>query len=568
VNPVESYARAVVAGDVPAGKYHRLSCARHLSDLDRQDTPGFPYRFEWEPAARALRFFGLLKHYQGEWAGQLFTPSPCQVFRLGSVFGWRHVPTGRRRFTTAYIDQPRKSGKTFEAGMVLDYVTFFEGEPGAQGYCIATKEKQARLVFRDAKKVITTSGLSKRIKVGAANMHDPITESKAEPLGSDSDTTDGLSPHVVVVDELHAMKTRDLIDVMESATGARRNPLFYYITTHGKNMVSPWGEMLTYAHQILDGTLEDDPSTLSYFVFIAHADEGDDPFAESTWVKANPHWGISVNPEDMRKQAAKAKQMPSALAEFKQKRLNVLPVENSQWLSMEGWKAGQRATPSELETALRGRKCWIGVDLASKIDLCAMVAMFPPTEDDPSIRLLRWVWTPDETLAERSHRDRAPYRVWVEQGHLLTSPGTSIDHSAVRAKVVALREVYQIQAVGFDPWHAHQLQRDLVDIDGFPATQVIEVPQSYAGLSAASLHLEAEVLAGRVNAGGCPLMAWTFANAVVQRDGKDNIQPIKKHSRGRIDPVVASCIALSAWLRNPEPAASVYLTRGVRVLGD
>ena len=553
MNPVDEYAQSVVDGDVPAGKYHRLSCARHLRDRKRERSAAFPYRFDWAKAETFLKFAGKMRHYKGsQFAGQFFTPSPSQVFRLGSVFGWRQKATGLRRFTVAYNDLPRKHGKSFEGALVLVYCTFFESEAGAEGYCIATKEKQARLVFADAKALVTRAGI-KSIAVNAWNLHSAKTLSKAEPLGSDSDTTDGLNPHVVVIDESHAMKTRGLIDVMESATGARRNPLFFWITTHGKDMVSPWGDQLTYACQILDGVLDDDPSTLATFAFIAHADVGDDPFVESTWIKANPHWGVSVDPDDFHRQAAKAKKMPSAAAEFKQKRLNMLPEASSQWLSMEGWREGQRVAGGQegLAQRLEDRACWVGMDLASKLDLCAVVAAFPATADDPVTHLLRWVWTPADTVDDRALRDRAPYRIWAEQGHLLLSPGTSIDHGPVRALLVSLRERYQVQAIGYDPWHAHQLQRDLVTVDGLPAESLIEVPQSYAGLSAAALHLEAEIVAGRVNAAGCPLMTWTFANAVVQRDGKDNIQPIKKHSRGRIDPVVATCIALSTWVRNP-----------------
>lgn len=575
MDPVERYARSVLAGDAPSGKYHRAACARHLHDLERQGQPGFPYRFEWLHAERFLKFARLMKHYKGrQFAGQPFEPTDCQVFRLGSVFGWRHAVTGYRRFTTAYIDQPRKQGKSFEAATVLEYGTFFEGEPGAEGYCIATKEKQARIVFTDMKKLIQSSGLSSRLQVNAWNVNSPASASKAEPLGSDSDTTDGLNPHIVVVDELHAMKSRDLVDVMESATGARVNPLFYFITTHGDDLVSVWGDYLTYAQQILDGVLEDDPATLSFFAFIAHADIGDDPFVEATWRKANPHYGISVNPEDMEKAAAKAKQMPSAAKEFKQKRLNMLPEASAAWLSMEGWRKGQQGTQAALFEALRGLRCFVGLDLASKLDLAALIAAFPPDTPDGAWRLLRWVYTPEESLKDRAHRDRAPYLTWVEQGHLIAIPGTSIDHGPIRRQLVSLRDSFDVVQVGCDPWHLHQLHRDLVAIDGFDETKIIEVPQTYAGLSAAALELEAAVLAGRVNAGGCPLMAWTFSNAVAQRDGKDNIQPIKRRSRGRIDPVVATCSAMALWKRQPAEDMdwSAYVHRlesgGVRRLGE
>lgn len=560
-NPVDAYAQSVIRGDVPAGKYHRLACVRHMRDRKRENTPGFPYRFDWAQADRFLRFARKMKHYKGrQFAGIAFEPTPVQVFRLGSVFGWRHSVTGLRRFTTSYNDLPRKHGKSFEGALVLVYCTFFEGEAGAEGYCIATKEKQARLVFADAKALVKSAGLTSRIQVNAWNMNSTTTLSKCEPLGSDSDTTDGLNPHVVVIDESHAMKTRGLIDVMESATGSRVNPLFFWITTHGKDMVSPWGDQLTYAMQILDGVLEDDPSTLSFFAFIAHADVGDDPFAEATWIKANPHWGVSVDPEDFAKQAAKAQKMPSAAAEFKQKKLNMLPEASSQWLDMEGWRRGQSATTqAAMIEALAGRSCWVGLDLASQIDLCAMVAVFPPTADDLKFRLLRWVWTPEETVAARAHRDRAPYGVWVEQGHLLTQAGTSISHKPIIEQLLWVREHFRLEKIAYDPWHAHQIVKDLIADHGFAETSVIQIPQTFAGLSEASLRVEAEVLAANVDAAGCPLMAWTFANAVAARDGKDNVQPSKKHSRGRIDPLVATCSAVALWLREPKGLPEVHV---------
>lgn len=549
MNPVESYARSVVNGKVPAGKYHRLSCERHLRDLKRQKTKGFPYVFDYAHAERFFRFAGLMKHYKGsQFAGKAFEPTPVQVFRLGSVFGWRHATTGLRRFTVAYNDLPRKHGKSFEGALILQYVTFFEGEAGAEGYCIATKEKQARIVFSDMKRMIKSAGLSKRLKVQSWNVNSEKLAAKAEPLGSDSDTTDGLNPHVVVVDELHAMKSRDLVDVMESATGARVNPLFFFITTHGKELVSVWGDYLTYAQQILDGVLEDDASTLSFFAFIAHADKGDDPFSEKTWIKANPHWGVSVMPDDFRKQADKAKRMPSAKREFCQKRLNMMPDGSDAWLDMDAYRAGQTHGGLELEQ-FAGRRCWVGLDLSSSIDLMVMVAVFPPESDGAKWSVLRWVWTPADTLEDRAHRDRAPYQVWRDRGCLLTQPGKELSYAPIREALKHLAETCEVVTVAYDPWHAPQLVRDLQEHDGFSAEQLIATPQTYAGISAAAQKLEALVLSELFDAGDCPLMAWTFSNAVVQKDGKDNIQPIKKRSRGRIDPVTATCSALASWLR-------------------
>ena len=548
MNPVDTYAREVVEGRIPAGKYHRLACERHLKDRAREDTPGFPYRFEWAHAERFLKFSRLMKHYKGrQFAGQPFEPTPFQTFRLGSIFGWRHASTGMRRFTTAYNELPRKQGKSFEAALVAVYVTFFEGEPGAEGYCLATKEKQARIVFDAAKKMVKASGLSNRINIFAKNLHNEAREQKLEPLGSDSDTTDGLNPHLIVTDEFHAIKHRGLIDVVESATGARLNPLHYQITTAGDDPVSPCGDQHDYACKILDGVLEDDPSTLSFFACIAHADPDDDWLDEATWQKANPHWGISVNPEDMRKLAAKAKNMPAAAAEFKQKRLNLWVNTDAPWLSVDGFRKGQTKgrTFEQFERDLEHESCYVGIDLASKLDLLPIVAVFPPTVGRPRWTLLRYVWTPADTLADRAHRDKAPYPVWRDQGILLTTPGTSINHNVVIEKLLWLRERYDIERIGFDPWHADKLISDLIEEDGFTEDQVLAVPQTYQGMSSGCLTLEAEVLAGNVDANDCPLMRWTFANAVVQRDGKDNIYPVKKKSRGRIDPLMATCIGVN-----------------------
>lgn len=579
-NPVDDYARRVVIGAVAAGKYHRLACARHLKDRAREGTPEFPYRFVWEEydvidgqrrlkhcAVRFLNFARKLKHYKGrQFAGKYFEPTDFQMFRLGNVFGWRDVRTGYRRFTTAYSEVPRKQGKSFEEAVVSVYVTFYEGEAGAEGYCIATKEKQAKIAFDAAKKLVKSSDLSTRIQVNAANLYREATDSKLEPLGSDSDTTDGLNPHFVGVDELHAFKTRGLLDVMESATGARENPLIYQITTAGNDLVTPCGDQHIYACQILDAVLGDDPSTLSFFACIAHADEEDDPWAEETWKKANPHWGISVNPEDMRKLAAKAKHMPSAAAEFKQKRLGLWVNTFSPCLSLEGWRNGQTSwAPQEMEH----EPCYVGVDLAAKIDLCALTVLFPPAIGRPSWRLLQYIWTAAGTLIDRAHRDRAPYDLWTQQksgiltaGWLRTTPGTAVNHDVIRETLRELRVLYDIERIGFDPYHADQILQQLVRDDGFGETQVVEVPQNYPSMTAAEARFIAEVLAGHIDARGCPVTAWAASNVVNVPDGKDNPMFSKRRSRGRIDPIKSATIAMSLALRAPIQRASVYATRG------
>jgi phage terminase large subunit-like protein len=526
---VDAYAELVAAGTVPAGKYHQLACVRHLHDRVREGTPAFPYRFDALGAERFFSFTRKLSHYKGEWAGQKIDLQPYQQFRLGSLFGWVHQLTGLRRFRTSYSEIPRKNGKTLEAALVLLYASFFDDEPGAEGYCIATKRDQAKLVFADAQKLVLSSGLKTRIQSRVANLHREETASKAEPLGADHDSTDGLNPHVVVLDEAHAMKDRGMIDVMETATGARRQPLIFWITTAGSDLVSPCGDQHLYACQVLDRVITDE----SFFGFIAHADPEDDWTDEATWKKANPNYGVSVKPEDLRALVAKAIHMPAAAAAVKQKRLNLWVNATAPWLSLEGWRAGQSRWAPE---SLLGEPCWVGVDLSSKIDLTAVVCLFPPTETRKTWRLLCHALTPADTLVERARRDRAPYEVWADRGWLQTNPGNRIDQDRVKELVVAAAGLYQVQGVGIDPWNAGNLVTEL-EATGLT---VVEVPQNRAQLSETAKQFEADVLDGLVDGGGNELLTWCVANVVAPPDDKGNIYPSKKRSRGRIDPVMAA----------------------------
>lgn len=566
MNPVDTYARAIVGGRLPAGKYHRLACQRHLNDRQREGTKEFPYYFDLKAADRFVRFAEQLNHYKGKWAGQPIELTPIQRFRLGCVFGWRTLGKNLRRFRTAYNELPRKQGKSLEASIVALYVTFFDGEAGAEGYCIATKRDQAKIVFNDCKKLVQSSGLKSRIAVFVANLHRDATASKLEPLGADHDSTDGLNPNLVIVDEFHAYKDRGMIDVMETATGAREQALTFQITTAGNDPVSPGGDQHDYACKILDGVLTDE----SFFCCICHADPEDDWQDERTWKKANPHYGVSVNPEDMRALATKAKAMPSAAAAFKQKRLNLWVNASAPCLSVEGWRKGQnpkQQTPAEWLADLEHESCWVGIDLASKIDLCAMSFVFPPTAGRPQWRWLQHLWTPAETLKERAHQDRAPYDIWVNQGWLKTTPGSRIDHEVIRETLRKGREQFTIETIGFDPWHADKLIDELINEDGFTKEQVLGVPQTYASTSSACLRLQADILAGLVDARGCPVTTWAVSNTVDQRDGKDNMQFVKKKSRGRIDPVISATIATALWLRRPEqtpPQFQMLILGGMR----
>jgi phage terminase large subunit-like protein len=399
--------------------------------------------------------------------------------------------------------------------------------------------------------LVQSSGLKDWITVQVANLHREDTASKLEPLSADHNSMDGLNPHLVIVDEFHAHKDRGVIDVLETAMGARRQPLMFQITTAGDDPVSPCGDQHDYACKVLDGALVDE----TFFAFIAHADEGDDWLDERTWQKANPHWGVSVNPDDMRALATKAKSMPAAAAAFKQKRLNLWVNATAPCLSVDGWRKGQSTWTLE---EMAGESCYIGIDLASKIDLCVLSAVFPPQPGRGKTRIWQAIWTPADTLTDRAHRDRAPYEVWAEQGWLRTTPGTRIDHGVILEALRDLRALgVDIEKVGYDPWHADLLIEQIAK-DGIAEDQLIAVPQTYAGMSSACLRFQADILSGEIDARGCPVTTWAVSNTVGQSDNKGNLMFTKGKSRGRIDPVIAPTIAMALWLREPvRPAAGV-----------
>src|SRR5690606_33938454 len=306
---------------------------------------------------------------------------PWQQFRIGAVFGWmREDPeTGEasRRFRTAYNEVARKNGKSTEAAGIGLYMLDADGEPGAEVYSAATRRDQARIVWDEAARMVERSpALRKRVNVlrGRGNMHILETHSKFEPLGADVDGLDGLNIHCAIVDELHAHRTREVWDVLETATGARRQSLIWAITTAGFDREGICYELRDYSVQVLEGAIQDD----TWFAYIATIDEGDDPFDEAVWVKANPNLGLSVKLDDMHRLALKAKTVPTALNNFLTKRLNVWTQQATRWIDPDLWVENAGVVPAkELEEKLKGAVCYGGLDLSSTTDFTAWVMVFP-----------------------------------------------------------------------------------------------------------------------------------------------------------------------------------------------
>ncbi|HEX4381250.1 MAG TPA: terminase TerL endonuclease subunit [Candidatus Acidoferrum sp.] len=545
LHPAEQYARDVVAGRVVASHLVVLACKRHLADLDRA-AAGWLYYFNPGAGQHAIDFFAFLKHSKGEWAGQAFTLEPFQQFIIWALFGWRQVADGLRRFRGGYVELCRKNGKsTLAAGIGL-YLFAADGEPGAEVYCAATKKDQARIVFLEAARMRSASpALRKRIDKFKDNMNLPGTASKFEPLGSDEDTLDGLNIHGSVVDELHAHKTRDLLDVLETATGSRRQPMSFKITTAGSDTQSVCWKEHEYSEKVLEGTVEDE----TVFAFIAGIDKDDDWEDERVWPKANPNLGVSCKLDDLRRKANKAKQDPTYLNTYLRLHLGRWTSQTTRWMPADKWNecvgyslAGidAKVLRDRLLEELRGRVCIGAIDLSSKIDLTAYMRLFLPTEDDPSFIAIPEFWMPEENVSKRVKEDRVPYDVWIREGFLRTTDGSVIDYEEIRRVILADRDVYEIKEITLDPWNATETATKLKDA-GFT---VSEFRQGFASMSDPMKNLMVAVLSKKLKHLGNPVLRWMSSNVAAKQDEAGNIKPDKKESREKIDGIVALIMAL------------------------
>jgi len=519
----------------------KLACARHLRDLKRKDI-----YFDRAKAAWAIEFFSHLRHSKGPKAGMPFILEPWQSFIVGSLFGWRTSKGGPRRFRNAYVEVPRKNGKsTMSAGLAI-LLAFFDDEAGAEVYIAATKREQARIVFEEAQRMVRVSpSLKKRITSFVGNLHVVATAQKLQPLGADADSMDGLNIHAAIVDELHAHKTRAIVDVLETATSARTQPLIFYITTAGYDRHSVCWERHAYAERLLDGTLEDDAT----FGFISAADEKDDWRKPATWRKANPNLGVSVSHEDLERKVRRAVEIPAEQNAFRRLHLNQWTEQETRWLDVAVWN--ECAGPVgwlELRELMRGEECFLGMDLASSLDLAGVTAWFPKHNV-----VLPWAWIPEAGMRQRIERDRVPYDQWIVQGAVFATPGEVTDQDEIQRFVVeTLSQTYQVREIAYDAWNATQLA---VRLTAAGATMV-SLAQTISMMAEAVKRIESLVVSRKLQHGGHPCLGWQASNCETQSDSYGN-RKLRKPDRSeakRVDNMVALEMAVSREIRAEQPA--------------
>lgn len=432
-----------------------------------------------------------------------------------------------------------------------------DNEGGAEVYSAATKKDQARIIFDEAKRMVSASPeLRNEIRRYKLNLSVDATHSKFEPLSSDDKTLDGLNPSCLLVDELHKHKSRALLDVLDTAQGARRQPLLWIITTAGDDSPeSVYAAENDYAVKVLEGVITDD----SLFAFITSIDKGDRWDDPEAWAKANPGLGVSVKFDDLERQARKAAKSPPAQNAFKRLRLNVRTSSAERAIDMEIWRrnGGKRIDPADL----KGRKCWGGLDLSSKIDISAFVKLFEPEKPGGPFKVAARFWMPMDTLEDRAERDRVPYRKWVDEGHIEVTAGNVIDHSEIERAVLGDSDDFDIRSLAYDPWNATQLAVRLGE-KGVPMVEFIQGLRSY---SEPTKELIALLAQNRIDHGGNPVLAWMASNLKTHRDKNENLMPHKMHSTGRIDGMTALIMAIGRQMQ-PGDGGSIYEERGIMVL--
>ena len=512
--------------------------------------------FDEAKAKRAVSFMSSLKHTKGKWRGVNFELLPWQDKIISDVFG-TVKDDEFRLYNTAYIEVPKKNGKSEIAAAVALYLTCADNEWGAEVYGCAADRQQASIVFDVAVDMVDQCpALKKRIKPILSQKRLVYLPFKSfyQVLSAEAFSKHGLNVHGVVFDELHAQPNRDLYDVMTKGSGdARTQPLFFVITTAGDDpdQQSIGWEVHQKAVDVLSG-VKDIPN---FYSTIYGLSEDDDWKDEKNWLKSNPSLGHTIQLDTVR---AAFKDINNEADEraFRQLRLNQwVKTKFSKWVSLDVWDRNSGVIVHE---ALQGRKCYGGLDLSSKLDITAFVLIFPPEDIDEKYTILPYFWIPEDNMRDRVKRDKVCYDRWVRNNLIKTTPGNVIDYQFIKKEVNDLKNLYDIQEIGYDPWNAMQTAVELTD-DGLV---MVEVRQGYKSMSPPMKELEAFLVGEHINHGNNPVLRWMFGNLEIKKDENDNIRPIKGKAIERIDGVVALINAMSRLILQ-ENTTSVYEERGI-----
>ena len=545
-NYIQEYWQQIQSGQVVACK--RLT-QQYQKIIDELKHPRDPWVFDIDKANQPIEFIErFCKHSKGKWIGKPVKLELFQKAKIQAVYGFVHKDTGLRRCREVFTCVGRKNGKSTEKAATGNYMLVGDGEGGSEVYSVATKKDQARIVFSEAVNMISQSpALSKHVKKRKTDLYFPVTFSKFEPLASDSNSLDGLNTHNCIMDELHAIKDRNLYDVMKQSMAAREQPLLDMITTAGFVRECIFDDIYDYACKVLDGTVEDD----RFLAFIYELDDRSEWTDFRMWEKANPGLGTIKSYEELAANVERAKHDPNFLPTVLTKDFNIRETTADKWLTFE--QANNEET-FDIEE-LRDYYGVGGVDLSATTDLTyACILVIKPGSDKKYI--IGQAFMPGETIEQRSKEDKVPYDKWARRGLITLCPGNKVDYRYVTEWFQRMKDEYGIIAYycGYDSWNSPAWVEDMENRLGYKnKNNLLPVIMGAKTLSAPMKLLGADLSSKDIVYDNNPLMKWALTNVAIEVDKNENIRPIKgKHQRQRIDPAVALLIAYTVLQNNLE----------------
>lgn len=514
--------------------------------------------YDKDAADYAVSFIECLCHTKGTWAGKKFKLLEWQEEIIRDLFGVLK-PNGYRQFNTAYVEIPKKNGKSELAAAIALLLCCGDGEQRAEIYGCAADRGQATIVFDVAADMVRMCpALNKRCKILTASKRIVYTPTNSfyQVLSAEAYSKHGFNIHGVVFDELHTQPNRKLFDVMTKGSGdARMQPLYFLITTAGTDTNSICYETHTKALDIIEGR-KVDPTFYPVIYGASNEEDWTDP---KVWKKANPSLGETIGMDKVQAACDSARQNPGEENSFRQLRLNQWVKQAVRWMPMEKWDAcAFPVNPEDLE----GRVCYGGLDLSSTTDLTSFCLVFPPEEEEEPYYVLPYFWVPEDTLDIRVKRDHVPYDIWERQGFIQTTEGNVVHYGYIEKFIEHLGEIYNIREIAFDRWGAVQMVQNLENM-GFT---VVPMGQGFASMSPPTKELMKLTLERKLAHGGHPVLRWNMDNIYIRTDPAGNIKADKAKSTEKIDGAIACIMALDRAIRcGNDTSESVYDSRGLLV---
>ena len=559
------YAKDIIAGKIPACKWVKLACQRHIDDLVKEKKKDFPFRFDKAKAERVCKFIENFPHIKGsKWAGKTITLQPWQIFILAVVFGWLNKKTSLRRFREMSVEVPRKNGKSVLGAGIGLYMLVEDGELGSEVYSGATTEKQAWEVFKPARLMaLKAYGFKEHygLAINASNLSIIDSACKFEPIIGNPG--DGASPHCAIIDEFHEHKSPEQYDTMTTGMGAREQPLTVIITTAGSNLAGPCYDKRNQICKMLDKIPAFENEDIFGIIYTLDGPEKDDTGAIvkqeddwsdfANWKKANPNFGVSVFEDYLRSRHRDAIQRASRQNINRCKHLNQWTNAATAWMDMIAWR--KCAEPGLKIEQFKGKECWVGLDLASKLDLAAQAILFKyNSEDGQEHYACFWRFYLPEERAEPE--DKAHYAGWAKEGWITLTDGNVIDYSYIEEDLKDLAKEHEVIEVPYDPFQATQFSVRMMD----EGLNMVEVGATVKNFSDPMKELEKLVVSGRFHHDGNPVMTWMVSNVVAHVDKKDNVYPNKERDEAKIDGPVATIMALNRAMAEGDMVTQAFVS--------